>query len=248
MAEKSIWKRWETRTAVIASFLLIITALLDLPEKTNNIITRWVSTQKKQELREQKNDDQQLPQQQGPRKQPANMPQTKAVQQPQPPVLPDQYVNTAVVNRKETKEAAILILEEEEDSLSQMEGVLAALLAKRGVEPVQSLFKPAFVREGHFRELFTGDWTYAKQLQLAARVDYILLGLERVAYSSNPQFDGLLTANLGLELKCLDVISQRVCGTKTINVQGAGFTKTAALEIAVENIKPQLDSYIRENF
>lgn len=156
----------------------------------------------------------------------------------------ERYLNTAVVKRKGTA-AAILILREGEDSMSEIEEFLARGLTKIGVEPVRVLFKPQFVQEGHARNLFAGDWREAKQLELANRVDYVFLGLGGANYTSNREFEGLSSVSLRLEVKCFNVVAQKMCGVRSILAHGAGYTKAEAFGNAATNAEPLLESYVK---
>lgn len=171
--------------------------------------------------------------------------QIAAAQEREHQALLNRYINTGIVRRGGTRMATILILQEGQDSFSSVEGTLITSLSKRGIEAVSSFFKPPFVLEGRARKLLAGDWNEATQLGLSKRVDYVVLGSAAVAYSSSPQFEGLITANLQVELKCLNVVAQRVCGSQNVSTTGAGYTRAAALEKAVANAGPQLDSFAR---
>jgi Adenylate and Guanylate cyclase catalytic domain len=162
--------------------------------------------------------------------------------------LPGQYISTAILRHEGMKRAAILVRQGSGESLPSLESAIASLLAKRGVDAVQSFFKPAFIQEGQAKSLFAGDWTVSEQLQLGRHVDYVLIGFGKVTYSSNQELGGLLTANFELELKCLNVVSQRICDSKTFNTPGAGYTEGTALQNAVERLQQQLESFVREAF
>jgi hypothetical protein len=160
----------------------------------------------------------------------------------------EQYLNTATTNRESVREVALLILDEKKQSQVQMEQAIANLLAQQGAQPLQSFFTSAFVQEGHARALFDGQWQIAQDLELNTRIDNLILGFARVSYSKNPEYQGLLTANLILELKCFDFQLQRICGTRSLSVTGAGYTQQKALETAVRGIVPQLEVYVSDSF
>ncbi len=84
-----------------------------------------------------------------------------------------------------------------------------------------------------------------RQLDLANRVNYVFLGLGRANYTSDPQFEGLSSASLRLEVKCFDVVAQKICGTRDITTHGAGYTKTEAFANAATNAEPLLESYVK---
>lgn len=156
----------------------------------------------------------------------------------------ERYLNTAVVNREGVTEAALLIDPDGVENVSGVEELLAEFLRKKGVQPVQGLFRPSFLREGRAQALFSGEWGAARELQLADRADSLILGLARVSYTTNPQFEGLWTANFRLELKCLQLVAHRSCGARTIDTQGAGYSKSGALENAISKSRPLLESFV----
>ncbi|MBZ5555230.1 MAG: hypothetical protein LAO21_21165 [Acidobacteriia bacterium] len=167
-----------------------------------------------------------------------------------PPVKahPERYINTAMSKRGSIKRAAILLELEGRESIPNVESEISAILTKQGVEAVQSFFKPAFAQDGKAKRLFSGDWTVSDQLQLAGHVDYALIGFGKVSYSSNQELGGLMTANLELALKCLDLVSESVCGNRSFAMPGAGYTGNAALQNAVEHLQPELESFVRKAF
>jgi hypothetical protein len=159
--------------------------------------------------------------------------------------LMERYINTAVVKPNGIKVVAILMQRESQDSFSSVEDALVTSFPRQGIETVPSFFKPPFVLEGRARRLVTGDWSEATRLDLSKRVDYVVSGSDAVAYSSSSQFEGLITADLQVQLKCLNVVAQRVCGSRTVNAKGAGYTKAAALENAATNTKSLFEAFVK---
>jgi hypothetical protein len=171
--------------------------------------------------------------------------QATAEQKREHQALLERYINTAIVKPSGTKVVAVLMLREGQDSFSSVEDAFVTSVPKQGIETVPSFFKPPFVLEGRARKLVTGDWSEATRLDLSKRVDYILSGSEAVAYSSTPQLEGLITADLKVELNCLNVVNQRGCGSRTVNAKGAGYTRAAALENAVTHTKPLIEVFVK---
>jgi len=159
--------------------------------------------------------------------------------------LLERYINTTIVKRGRTKLAAILILQEGQDSFSSVESALITSLSKQGIDAVSSFFKPSFAQEGRARKFVTGDWNEATRLDLGSKVDYVISASNLVSYSSSPQLDGLITADLQVELKCFNMVVQRVCGSEPLNAKGAGFTKAAALEGASNNAKSPIEAFVQ---
>jgi hypothetical protein len=158
--------------------------------------------------------------------------------------LLERYINTAITKGSGRKIVAVLILPEGQDSFSTVERTLVTLLSKQGIEPVLSAFKPRFIKEGRARRLVAGNWNEATELDLSKRVDYLVSGLASATYIPSAQFDGLITANLQLELRCLNVVAQMVCGSQMVSQTGAGYTNGAALETAAVNAKPHLEAFV----
>jgi hypothetical protein len=243
----SFWKKWQVRVTTVAGLFTILSFLLIWSPKGRDMIGEvfgrkpaaiaGTETGNHPGTPEPVRPDKDTPEGSKPGTKPSGL-----------KPLPEQYINTAISRREGTSGAAILVRQESGESLSDLELGLASLLAKRGVEPVRSFFKPAFIQEGRAKSLFDGDWTISEQLGLGRRVDYVLIGFGKVTYSSNQELGGLLTANFELELKCLNVVTRRVCDSKTFITPGAGYTQGTALQNAVEHLQPRLESFIREAF
>lgn len=185
----------------------------------------------------------QIEQQQVQAKEQAAM-QAAAENQRQHQAFLERYINTSIAKRSGRRQAAVLVLRETQSPINGIEDSLGNALSQHGVEPNTSFFKPSFVLEGRARRLLGGDWDQIRQLELNSRIDYVVLGAAAVSFSPSQQFDGLISANLRVELKCLTVSSQRVCGSQHFEIVGAGFSNGAALENAVGKTRPQIDSFV----
>src|SRR2546421_3358506 len=97
-------------------------------------------------------------------------------------------------------------------------------LRKRGVEATRDLFKPMFVRDGKAASLMSGDWGPVSQLELTNRVDAVVLGRTKTSFSVSTELEGVVAANVHLELKCLRLDARASCGSRNIDVKGAGFS------------------------
>jgi len=243
----SLWKKWHVRVGVVAGLLSIPVLLLTLSKNVRDVTREFFGKKPAVIAGTEPGNHPGTPEPVRPDKdtREGSKPGTKpSGLKP----LPEQYINTAISKRDGIKQAAILVRQESGESLPNLESAIASLLAKRGLEPIQSFFKPAFIQEGQAKSLFAGDWTVSEQLQLGRRVDYVLIGFGKVTYSSNQELGGLLTANFELELKCLNLVSQRICDSKRLVTSGAGYTQGAALQNAIEHLQPQLESFAREAF
>jgi hypothetical protein len=159
-------------------------------------------------------------------------------------VFLERYINTSIVKHPGRRQAAILVLREGQNSFGGIEDSLATALSKHGIEPITSFFKQSFALEGRARRLFDGDWADTRLLDINNRVDYVVLGAGAVSYSSSSQFEGLISASLHVELKCLSVSGEITCGSQNLEIVGAGYSNGAAFENAVAKARPQVDSFV----
>jgi hypothetical protein len=87
--------------------------------------------------------------------------------------LLERYLNPGVVNQAGRTEVAIVV--ERGPLPANLEESIADALRKRGAEPLQSFFKPAFQGEGRARALASGDWSSVSTLKLDKHVDAVLV-------------------------------------------------------------------------
>ena len=161
-------------------------------------------------------------------------------------VRPEQYENVKVSRRLGHQQAALLVWNEAgEESLLDLESLMAEMLAKAGVTPVRGFFTQAFVSSGRAKRLLAGDWTSASDLELMRHVDYVLGAVGNIAYGSSQEFPGLITANVTLEVKCVDATKLTLCGGRTFEADGAGYTKTEAIATAIDHLRPEMESFTK---
>jgi hypothetical protein len=160
-------------------------------------------------------------------------------------VLAGKYLNTGIVKHTGNKQGAILVLSNGEVHIPDLEDFLSQELLNRGLTPVTSFFKPQFIQEGRAERLFAGDWGEATQLGIGNRVDVVVIGNAKVSVANASQFDGLVTTNLTLELKCLNLGHQSVCGSRSIDSVGAGYTKSASLQNASDKARLEIDAFVK---
>ena len=155
------------------------------------------------------------------------------------------YVNTGIKTHAGGKQAAILVFSNGQGEFAGLEDTLGQALLNQGLTPVTSFFKPQFIQEGRADRLFAGDWGEATQLGIGNRVDVVVIGNAKVSVADASQFEGLVTTNLSLELKCLNLDHQSVCGSRSIDAVGAGYTKSASLQNASEKARPEIDAFVK---
>ncbi len=155
----------------------------------------------------------------------------------------DAYVGPAVDSKDKGKTAAVLVLANDASGVNLEESIQQALLARR-VEPIRGFFKPAFIQSGKAAALFDGDWGVAQDLLLSERVGVVVIGRTASTVTANDQFEGLKTASVQLDIKCLQLEPQRSCGARSISVKGAGYGDVAAVESALANAKAQMEEAV----
>jgi hypothetical protein len=160
--------------------------------------------------------------------------------------LAARYENISILREPNHRKAALLIWREDGGQTSGIEKELADFLKAKHTEPVQSFFTPEFVRGGHAMELFSGKWAIARQLELEKHVDYVVIGVAKTTFTPSAEFSGLITANLEIDLKCLDAAALRVSANQNIAVTGAGYTEAAALATSLEHARGELQIFVRE--
>jgi phosphopantetheinyl transferase (holo-ACP synthase) len=151
-----------------------------------------------------------------------------------------QYTDTSFTRKPGTKTIAIVAASE---NAIWNNAVNAALVSRFKREPVQlapSFFKPAFVSDGLFNDVFAGSSGLFKRLELPKSLDGLLLAREKVQYSSDPSLENVITASMGLDVETLQIGSQAQSQTWTFNAAGAGFKQADARKLAEERLIKQI--------
>jgi len=55
----------------------------------------------------------------------------------------------------------------------------------------------------------------------------------------------LCTANLNLDIKCIDVVNLRTCGSRSVSVNGAGFSDSEALQGSLRNAGSEIEKFVK---
>ena len=160
----------------------------------------------------------------------------------------NRYINTAIVNRSGVQEVGVLVLDVQGEELQALQELSSQLLKQKGAQPILLLFKPPYIQERRAKALFDGDWSVAQELGLSSRVDKLLLGFTKVDYTTNRELGNLLTANLQVQFKCLELKTQTLCGSTSINTQGVAYSQPEAMANAISRTQPMLEALIRQAF
>jgi hypothetical protein len=83
-------------------------------------------------------------------------------------------------------------------------------------------------------------WSGVDDLGIGDRPRYLLLGESDTSFVSSPQFEGLITSNIALTLKCLNTSGHENCGSQSVAATGAGYSKDASLKNALDRARPQI--------
>lgn len=154
------------------------------------------------------------------------------------------YLNRLSVNQAGRADVALFV-----NGASLADDARSAILEgirTQGASPVEGLFRPAFGQDGMARALAADDWSAVSSLRLAERVDALLIVEPRLAVAPNREFDGVSTADLSLEMACVQVVQRRSCGRRTVSARGAGLSEGAAAQNAGEKVRPALLSALAE--
>jgi hypothetical protein len=57
--------------------------------------------------------------------------------------------------------------------------------------------------------------------------------------------EDLRTANLSIEMRCVDVAKLRGCGSRSISVKGAGFSDADAVQGGLRNAAPEVERFVK---
>jgi hypothetical protein len=157
----------------------------------------------------------------------------------------DKYVNAMVRKDSARKTVAPLILGDSESATS-LQTSFSTALQEKGVASVDGIFKPNFLRDGTADRIFGGDLALASRLRLNEKVDYILLVRSNHSIASVTDLSqGLRTATLNLDMKCIDVVSLRTCGSRSVSVKGVGFSDSGALQGSLSNAGSEIEKFVK---
>jgi hypothetical protein len=155
------------------------------------------------------------------------------------------YVNALVRKDSARKTAAPLILGDSEGATS-LQTSFSTALQEKGIASVDGIFKPNFLRDGTADRIFGGDLALASRLRLNEKVDYLLLVRSNHSMTSAADLSqGLRTATLNLDMKCIDVVNLRTCGSRSVSVKGVGFSDSEAIQGGLHNAGSEIEKFVK---
>jgi hypothetical protein len=150
------------------------------------------------------------------------------------------YLNSGFVWKPGKKQVAIIAATTD----GKMDATLASALAPHfkgeSVELVSSLFKPAFVLDNLFSQVFDGSTDPLLELDLVGKLDSVILARTSVHYSTDPSLQNLVTANMQVEVKVVPVSANGEARGWNFNVNGAGFKNEEARQAAEERVLKEI--------
>jgi hypothetical protein len=151
-----------------------------------------------------------------------------------------QYVNTNFTRTPNIELIAIACAAENGTMNHAISSALANRFKTPNIKFASSFFKPTLVTEGVFDEVFNGSGDMFKKLDLAKYLDGLLLARQDVQYSTNPDLNNVVTADMHVQVVTLSVSGQIESKAWTFASKGAGFNPADARIQAEERIIKQI--------
>lgn len=156
----------------------------------------------------------------------------------------DRYVNS-VAHKSGTRKSAALLVLGMSDSADALKESISSAFKEKGIETTEGLFRPDFQGDGSAAKLFSGDWAQAKRLRLSDQVDVIFLVRASQRTTVSEQGEGLRTTALSLDMKCIDMVNQKLYGSRSVAVKGVGFSDADALKGSMKNAAAEIHTFVK---
>lgn len=156
-------------------------------------------------------------------------------------------INKSVHNQRELTDVSILILDQNNRENIYIKNIIIDLLKAKGASP-NDIFKPYFVTGNTFEYIYSGHTDRINSLNLYEQTDYLLFGKQTISYEQNPEFEGLITARLSLELKLFSTKDSKLVLSSVFYGTGAGFSKDDAALKAADSLSEQIKSFLYRFF
>lgn len=135
---------------------------------------------------------------------------------------------------------AVLIVDELNRQNMQLSFAASELLSGSGLPSTPGFFTPAFIEDGLFAKTFSGQSDALIGLPFTNITRSVVLGQQRVSYSTNSQLENLITANMTIDVSAISSSSLRSIFSTSVNASGAGLTLQGARQMAQERCYSQL--------
>lgn len=145
-------------------------------------------------------------------------------------------LSRSFINKSETQEVAVLIIDKDNKIIQNVSQEIASRLKGKGFNVTASLFTGQFVSDGIFENIFNGDAGAINKLKLANHCDHIILGKSSVNFIKNPDMQDMITAKASIRFHLISSKTGAIEDSFTISEVGAGFSESTAEDLAIERI------------
>jgi hypothetical protein len=152
------------------------------------------------------------------------------------------YVNTNFVRNPGEEMIAVACASESGTMNSAVGDALAGHFKRDHLKFVSSFFRPTMITDGSFDAVFTGSKETFKKMGLEKSLDGLLLAKQDVQYSKNDALDGVVTADMHVQIVTLPVTGQIESQSWTLSAKGTGFNNADARMQAEERIINQINA------
>lgn len=156
-------------------------------------------------------------------------------------------INKSVQNQKDLIDSSVLILDQNKQEDTYIKNKIADLLKEKGAS-VKDIFKPNFIRENIFENIYSGQTNIINSLNLSEQTDYIIFGKKNVSFEQNQDYEGLITARINLELKLFASRDGNMVSSSIFTGVGAGFSKDEAEIKAADSMSDKIKAFLDKFF
>lgn len=135
---------------------------------------------------------------------------------------------------------AIVVASENNTPNNTVAGVLANPFKAERIGTSTSVFKPEFISDGLFADVFAGSDEILRRLEFTNKLDAVVLARQQVQYVTNPSLENVLTANMRLDIATFSLPANTRRQTRTFTSVGVGFKQADARSLAEERLIKQL--------
>jgi len=157
-------------------------------------------------------------------------------------------IDTAISNKANRKDVAVLIINKDKKSVSSNLGLLndwvVESLNDGQTAGISGLFSEGFIENGNFEKVYQGRRGIVKDLNLEKCVDFILLGKEEEEYVQDSSLSDLYSCKIELEIKIISAESGEILGSSTFQAAGVGIDKEKAAIQASQRVADKPKTYI----
>jgi len=150
------------------------------------------------------------------------------------------YLNTNALRKGSNKLVAVAVVTENGKFNRAISSALVTRFGSTAVEVLSSLFKPEFISDGVFANLFEGSRDAVAKLELAEYADGVLLARQEVVYTTDPSLENVVSAHMILEMQNIPLREATAGNTWRFAADGVGFKELEARLLAEERLIKQI--------